>query len=210
MPSAILVDSDTNAQFDGHSHPHSNGNSNPDRYRGGYADGHSHSNGQHPSHPITHTDSNSGCFRRGNQEAAPSLREWFPRDAREIRKDRGRFWSGSTVPGQEDVCRDVPVGRRDFGYSRGSLFWPRQQPVYNYHLYYQSFSGRRAVEKYDDLRLNLNRLLQGFEHTFGDRYDAWARKDPLKTAILLSSKSPTDLAGSPEIQVHAAFSAPQW
>jgi len=24
------------------------------------------------------------------------------------------------------------------------------------------------------LRLNLNRLLQGFEHTFGDRYDAWA------------------------------------
>jgi hypothetical protein len=84
------------------------------------------------------------------------------------------------------------------------------QPVYNYHLYYQSFSGRRAVEKYDDLRLNLNRLLQGFEHTFGDRYDAWARKDPLKTAILLSSNNLANLAGSPEIQVHAAFSAPQW
>jgi hypothetical protein len=89
-------------------------------------------------------------------------------------------------------------------------FGPGQQPVYNYHLYYQSFSGRRAVEKYDDLRLNLNRLLQGFEHTFGDRYDAWARKDPLKTAILLSSNNLADLAGSPEIQVHAAFSAPQW
>jgi hypothetical protein len=84
------------------------------------------------------------------------------------------------------------------------------QPAYNYHVYYQSFSGRRAVEKYDDLRLNLNRLLQGFEHTFGDRYDAWARKDPLKTAILLSSNDLADLAGSPEIQVHAAFSAPQW
>jgi hypothetical protein len=82
-----------------------------------------------------------------------------------------------------------------------------RQPAYNYHLYYQALSARDSIEKYDDLRQNLNRVLQDFEHTFGDRYDAWARNDPLKTAVLLSSQ---DLAGSPEIQVHVAFSSPQW
>jgi len=82
-----------------------------------------------------------------------------------------------------------------------------RQPAYNYHLYYQVLSARNSIEKYDQLRQNLNRVLRGFEHTFGDRYDAWARGDPLKTAVLLSSQ---DIAGSPEIQVHVAFSSPQW
>jgi hypothetical protein len=82
-----------------------------------------------------------------------------------------------------------------------------QQPAYNYHLYYQALSTRSSIERYDDLRLNLNRVLHGFEHTFGERYDAWAGNDPLKTAILLSSQ---DVAGYLEIQVHVAFSAPQW
>jgi hypothetical protein len=40
MPSAIIDDSDTYAQFDGHPLP--NGHPNPDR--GGFADGHSQSN----------------------------------------------------------------------------------------------------------------------------------------------------------------------
>ncbi|HTC12966.1 MAG TPA: hypothetical protein VK692_02035, partial [Chthoniobacterales bacterium] len=74
------------------------------------------------------------------------------------------------------------------------------QPVYNYHLYYQAPPIRGPMERYDDLRLNLNRVLEGFTHTFGYRYDAWTRNDPLKTAILLSSP---DVAGSAEIQVHA-------
>jgi hypothetical protein len=82
-----------------------------------------------------------------------------------------------------------------------------RHPVYNYHLYYQALSARDSIERYDDLRLNLNRVLQGFAHTFGERYDAWARADTLKTAVLLSSQ---DVAGSPEIQIHVAFSSPQW
>jgi hypothetical protein len=81
------------------------------------------------------------------------------------------------------------------------------QPAYNYHLYFQALSTRASIEKYDDLRSNLNRVLESFEHTFGDRYDAWARDDPLKTAILLSSQ---DVAGSLEIQVHVGFKSPQW
>jgi hypothetical protein len=82
-----------------------------------------------------------------------------------------------------------------------------RQPVYNYHLYYQALSSKDSIERYVDLRLRLNQLLQGFEHTYGDRYDAWARADPLKTAILLSIQ---DFPGSLEIQVHAAFASPQW
>jgi hypothetical protein len=82
-----------------------------------------------------------------------------------------------------------------------------RQPAYNYHLYFQALSPRASIEKYDDLRSNLNRVLKGFEHTFGDRYDAWARDDPLKTAILLSSQ---DVAGTLEIQVHVGFKSPQW
>ena len=83
-----------------------------------------------------------------------------------------------------------------------------RQPAYNYHLYYQSLSPRDSVERYVDLRLRLNQLLQGFQHTYGDRYDAWARAaDPLKTAVLLSIQ---DLPGSLGIQVHAAFASPQW
>jgi hypothetical protein len=86
-------------------------------------------------------------------------------------------------------------------------FRSEQQPVYNYHLYYQALSPRDSIERYDDLRLNLNRVLQGFEHTFGERYDAWAGADSLKTAVLLSTQ---DVAGSPEIQIHVAFPSPQW
>jgi hypothetical protein len=86
-------------------------------------------------------------------------------------------------------------------------FTAGQQPAYNYHLYYQALSVRASIEKYGDFRTNFNRLLQGYEHTFGDRYDAWARNDIRKTAVLLSSQVAT---GSPEIQVHVAFSSPQW
>ena len=86
-------------------------------------------------------------------------------------------------------------------------FTAGRQPAYNYHLYYQALSARDSIQKYDDLRANLNQLLRGFVHTFGDRYDAWARNDPLKTAVLLSSQ---DVAGAQEIQVHVAFSSPQW
>lgn len=75
MPSAI-VDSDTNAQFDGHPNP--DGNPGANRNRGGHADGNSVSNGEHPSPPVTHSEPDSGCFRGGYQEAAQSLREWFP------------------------------------------------------------------------------------------------------------------------------------
>ena len=35
-----------------------------------------------------------------------------------------------------------------------------QQPAYNYHLYYQALSARASLEKYYDLRLNLNRVLR--------------------------------------------------
>lgn len=86
-------------------------------------------------------------------------------------------------------------------------FHPGQQPVYNYHLYFQALSARESIERYDQLRLNLNRALKNFDHTFGDRYDAWASHDALKTAVLLNN---TDSSGSLEIQVHVAFSKPQW
>ena len=86
-------------------------------------------------------------------------------------------------------------------------FTAGQQPAYNYQLYYQALSTRASIEKYDDFRLHLNQVLQCFEHTFGDRYDAWARDDARKTAVLLSSQEAT---GSPQIQVHVAFSSPQW
>jgi hypothetical protein len=81
------------------------------------------------------------------------------------------------------------------------------QPAYNYRLYYQALSSKDSIERYVDLRQRLNQLLQGFDHTYGDRYDAWARADPLKTAILLSIQ---ELPGSLQIQVHAAFASPQW
>jgi hypothetical protein len=82
------------------------------------------------------------------------------------------------------------------------------QPAYNYHLYYQALSSSKdSINRYVDLRQRLNQLLPGFEHTYGDRYDAWARPDPFKTAVLLDMQ---ELPGSLEIQVHAAFAAPQW
>jgi hypothetical protein len=84
---------------------------------------------------------------------------------------------------------------------------PGPQPAYNYHLYFRAPPVRGPIERYDDLRLNLNRVLEGFTHTFGYRYDAWTRDDPLKTAILLSSQ---DVAGSSEIQVHVAFLSSPW
>jgi hypothetical protein len=81
------------------------------------------------------------------------------------------------------------------------------QPVYNYRLNYQSLSSKDSIERYVDFRQRLNQLLPGFQHTFGDRYDAWSRADALKTAILLSIQ---DLSGSLQIQVHTAFDSPQW
>ena len=82
-----------------------------------------------------------------------------------------------------------------------------RQPAYNYHLYYQSLSSKDPIERYVGLRERLNQLLPGFQHAYGDRYDAWARADPVKTAVLLSIQ---DLPASLEIQVHAAFASPQW
>jgi hypothetical protein len=81
------------------------------------------------------------------------------------------------------------------------------QPAYNYHLYYQSLSSKDSIERYVDLRQRLDQLLAGFQHTYGDRYDAWSRADSLKTAILLSIQ---ELSGSLQIQVHAAFASPKW
>ena len=66
----------------------------------------------------------------------------------------------------------------NFGYSRGSLFWPWTTSGLQLPPLLPIVLGPSSGRKYDDLRLNLNRLLQGFAHTFGDRYDAWARKDP--------------------------------
>jgi hypothetical protein len=86
-------------------------------------------------------------------------------------------------------------------------FHAGQEPVYNYHLYFQGLSPRESIERYDNLRLNLNHALQSFDHTFGYRYDAWADQDALKTAVLLSIQ---DAAGSPELQIHVAFPSPQW
>jgi hypothetical protein len=86
-------------------------------------------------------------------------------------------------------------------------FHADQRPSYNYHLYFQALSARESIERYDNLRQDLNHSLQSFEHTFGDRYDAWENHDALKTAILLSSQ---DASGSLDIQIHVAFSTPQW
>ena len=86
-------------------------------------------------------------------------------------------------------------------------FRAEQRPAYNYHLYFQALSARESIERYDNLRQDLNHSLQSFEHTFGDRYDAWENDDRLKTAVLLSSQ---DASGSLDIQIHVAFSSPQW
>jgi hypothetical protein len=82
-----------------------------------------------------------------------------------------------------------------------------QQPAYNYRVFFQTLSARESIERYEQFQLNLNRALKEFEHTFGDRYDAWASHDALKTAVLLDN---SDISGSLEIQVHVAFSMPQW
>jgi hypothetical protein len=86
-------------------------------------------------------------------------------------------------------------------------FRAEQRPAYNYHLYFQALSARESIERYDNLRQDLNHSLESFEHTFGDRYDAWENHDELKTAVLLSSQ---DASGSLDIQIHVAFSSPQW
>ena len=86
-------------------------------------------------------------------------------------------------------------------------FHAGQQPAYNYHLFFQGLSPRESIERYDNLRLNLNHSLQSFDHTFGYRYDAWASQDALKTAVLLSVEN---ASGSPELQIHVAFPSPQW
>jgi hypothetical protein len=82
-----------------------------------------------------------------------------------------------------------------------------QQPAYNYRVSFQALSARESIERYNQFRLNLNHALKEFEHTFGDRYDAWASHDALQTAVLLDD---SDNSGSLEMQVHVAFSAPQW
>ncbi|MGA8658039.1 MAG: hypothetical protein WB586_17995 [Chthoniobacterales bacterium] len=81
------------------------------------------------------------------------------------------------------------------------------QPVYNYHLYFQEPSDEDSASKYDDLRSRLDQILQGFVHTSAAGYDAWAASDAKGTAVLLNSRDPS---GSLEIQVHAAFTSPQW
>ena len=86
-------------------------------------------------------------------------------------------------------------------------FHAGQQPAYNYRVYFQALSARESIERYDQFRLNLNHALRQFEHTFGDRYDAWASNDALRTAVLLDD---SNTSGSLDIQVHVAFSAPQW
>jgi hypothetical protein len=86
-------------------------------------------------------------------------------------------------------------------------FHAGQQPAYNYRVSFQALSARESIERYDQFQLNLNHELKEFEHTFGDRYDAWASHDALQTAVLLDD---SNTSGSLEIQVHVAFSAPQW
>jgi hypothetical protein len=86
-------------------------------------------------------------------------------------------------------------------------FHAGQQPTYNYRVSFQALSARESIERYDQFRANLNYALKEFEHTFGDRYDAWASHGALQTAVLLNE---SDTSGSPEIQMHVAFSAPQW
>ncbi len=86
-------------------------------------------------------------------------------------------------------------------------FHAGQQPAYNYRVSFQPLSAQESIERYDLFRFNLNRALKESEHTFGDRYDSWASHDALQTAVLLDDP---DNSGSLEIQVHVAFSAPQW
>ena len=86
-------------------------------------------------------------------------------------------------------------------------FHAGQQPAYNYRVSFRALSARESIERYDQFRLNLNHALKEFEHTFGDRYDAWASHDALRTAVLLDN---SDTSGSLEIQVHVAFLAPKW
>jgi hypothetical protein len=127
---------------------------------------------------------------------------------------RGKFKRTEDGSGPDPLFRMRKIYEGTFLFSGAALaeleevyYTAGQQPAYNYHLYYQAISARASIEEYNDFRQSLNRVLQGFEHSFGDRYDAWARNDPHKTAILLSSQEAT---GSPEIQVHVAFSSPQW
>jgi hypothetical protein len=131
-----------------------------------------------------------------------------------FRELRGKFERTERGSGPEPLfrVRKIYDGTLLFdGSSSAQLeevyFHPGQQPVYNYHIYFQPLSARESIERYDQLRLNLNHALKSFDHTFGDRYDAWASHDALKTAVLLNNADPS---GSLEIQVHVAFSKPQW
>jgi hypothetical protein len=127
---------------------------------------------------------------------------------------RGKFKRTENGSGPDPLFRMRKIYEGTFLFGGAALaeveevyYTAGPQPAYNYHLYYQALSTRASIEEYNDFRQSLNRVLKGFEHSFGDRYDAWARNDPHKTAILLSSQEAT---GSPEIQVHVAFSSPQW
>jgi hypothetical protein len=79
------------------------------------------------------------------------------------------------------------------------------QPAYNYHLYFQESLDKDS--RYDGLRQRLDVMLQGFVHTFGPGYDAWAGSDARRTAVLLSNRN---IAGSVDVQVHVAFPTPRW
>jgi hypothetical protein len=127
---------------------------------------------------------------------------------------RGKFKRTENGSGPDPLFRMRKIYEGTFLFGGAALaeveevyYTAGPQPAYNYRLYYQALSTRASIEEYNDFRQSLNRVLKGFEHSFGDRYDAWARNDPHKTAILLSSQEAT---GSPEIQVHVTFSSPQW
>jgi hypothetical protein len=127
---------------------------------------------------------------------------------------RGKFIKEENGTGSYPLFRLRKIYEGTFAFGGASsaeleevYYGKENQPAYNYHLYFQALSSKDSIERYVDLRQRLNQLLQGFEHTYGDRYDAWARADSLKTAILLSIQ---ELPGTLQIQVHAAFASPQW
>lgn len=143
-----------------------------------------------------------------------NLKELLQASENGFRELRGKFERTEKGSGPEPLfrVRKIYDGTLLFDGSSSAeveevYFHPGQQPVYNYHVYFQALSARESIERYDQLRLNLNHSLKSFDHTFGDRYDAWASHDGLKTAVLLNN---TDSSGILEIQVHVALAKPQW
>jgi hypothetical protein len=127
---------------------------------------------------------------------------------------RGKLEKTETGSGPEPLFRIRTTYEGTFLFNGSSsaeleevYFHAGQQPAYNYRVSFQALPARESIERYDQFRLNLNHALKEFEHTFGDRYDAWASHDALQTAVLLDNSNPS---GPLEIQVHVAFSGPQW